>query len=197
MGFGPFDSSHELLLQKCSSHADANLMRKGLDSGDAALCPSCDGPREQWFTTCPTCDFPFELGPNAILSHQVAAPLTTGSSFEQWIDVPIGSDQPAKAALLRAFLADQGFEFEESRRFVSFLVADVPAIEAALMIWAYHQDLPEDHRHLDTLMSTLKEIGDETIAAIHSVTLAPTASGLDRAAGLDDEAGGGNDLDLR
>ncbi len=112
--------------------------------------------------------------------------------------MPIGADQPAKAALLRAFLAHRGFEFEESRRFLSFRVVDAAAIESAMLIWAYHHDLPEDPRHLDTLMSTLEAIGDETIAAIHAITMAPTGRRSDRASGPgDDRLGSGTDLDLR
>ncbi len=178
-------------------------MRNRPDSSDALLCPSCDGPRELWFTTCPTCDFPLELGPNAILASQAAAPLLTSTTgHDDWIDLPIASDQPAKAALLRAFLADHRFEFEESRRFLSIRHRDAAAIESALSIWAYHHDLPEDHRHLDTLMSTLKEIGDVTIGAIRAATLAPTGSRTDRTAGASEDHRNSqpdtkNELDLR
>ncbi|MEZ5375255.1 MAG: hypothetical protein R2733_02015 [Acidimicrobiales bacterium] len=177
-------------------------MRNRPDSGDAAFCPSCDGPRELWFTTCPTCDFPFQIGPGAILAGQVAAPLAaSGAAHDEWIDIPIPADQPVKTALMRAFLADQGFAYEESRRFVSIRVSDAAAIESAITIWAYHHDLPEDHRHLDTLMSTLKEIGDATIAAIHAATMASTGSrperGSRRDSDRDTDRDGGGELDLR
>ncbi len=171
-------------------------MRNRPDSGDAAFCPSCDEPRELWFTTCPTCEFPFELGPGAVLGSQRAAPLSTNlDPSEQWIDLPIAADQPAKTALIRTFLADRSFRFEESRRFVSVLAADAAAIEAALAVWAYQDQLPPDHRHLDTLTSTLQQIGDAAIAAIRAAMLESTgAAGSGAGARAEN---GGPDLDLR
>ncbi len=172
-------------------------MRKRPYSDGNAWCPSCDGDREPWYTTCPHCEFPFEIGPSATLSNQLAAPLGTppSGSTEEWIDLPVGGDQPVKTALLRSFLTDQGFDFEESRRFVSIRRRDAAAIEAAISVWAYQQDLPEDHRHLDSLMSTLIEIGNITIEAIRAVTMATTIpQNRHPAAQIEDDP---TDLDLR
>ncbi len=156
-------------------------MSSGADFNDVTTCPSCDAHCEPWFTTCAKCEFPLQIGPKAALSGQFAAPLESSVS---WIDLPIGDDQPAKTALLRSFLADQGFEFEESRRFISIRLEDARAIEAAISIWAYRDEMPEDHRQLDSLMSTLGELGDAAIGAIRAATL--TAAG-----------DGSSELDLR
>lgn len=131
------------------------------------LCPACDAERKAWFSTCPSCDFPLEMGPDAILEGMFAPPLV---ETEQWIDIAVGSDQPVRAALLRTFLRERGFEFDESRRFVSIRMADADAVEAAIRSWAYRQDLPDDDRHLDTLTATLNEVGDAALAAIRAAS---------------------------
>lgn len=142
-------------------------MSEGARPSQNLSCPACDARREPWFSTCPSCDFPFEMGPDAILESMFAPPLDT---TEQWIDIPVGSDQPVRAALLRNFLRERRFEFEESRRFISIRVADAEAVEAAMRSWAYRQDLPDDHRHLDTLTATLNEVGDAALNAIRAMS---------------------------
>lgn len=141
-------------------------MCEGARPSEKLSCPACSAGRELWFSTCPSCDFPFEMGPDAILESMFAAPL---EATEQWIDIPVGSDQPVRAALLRTFLRERRFEFEESRRFISIRMADADAIESAIQTWAYRQDLPDDFRHLDTLLTTLNAVGDAALSAIDAM----------------------------
>jgi hypothetical protein len=120
-----------------------------------------------WITTCPTCELPIENGFEPSLETQPAAPRASGSSEQLWIDIALSSDEPVKVALLRHFLTERQFAFEESRRFVSIRAEDAARLASAIELWAFHHDLPDDDRHLDTLQSTLREIGDAVLTALH------------------------------
>ena len=150
-------------------------------------CAHCGTTCAPWFTTCPVCEFPVRPDGVAYLTTQPAAPLP---EREQWIDIPVGSDEPVKAALLRSFLTERHFTFEESRRFISVPASSATAIAQAISIWAFHQELPDDDRHLDTLSSTLRDIGTATLDALHRGAGTPYPRTIPPRAGS-------NDLDLR
>jgi hypothetical protein len=117
-----------------------------------------------WITTCPTCEMPLDNGFATELGTQPAAPNTSPQS---WIDVALSSEEPVKVALLRHFLTEHGFEFEESHRFVSVRGEHAERLAQEIDLWAFHHDLPNDDRHLDTLQSTLREIGDAVMSAVY------------------------------
>ncbi len=163
-------------------------------------CAGCGGPCQPWFTTCPHCERPIGDGAVQELESQVAAPL---GPTEEWIDIAISSSEPVKAALLRHFLLDNDFEFEESRRFFSLPQRQAARLEQAMLVWAFRQDLPEDERHLDTLPSTLRAIGQATLDGI-AATASAVGSGHDPGRRRTKPSthhrpsdGGGDELDLR
>lgn len=127
-------------------------------------CPNCARVFMPWITTCPTCECPLDNGFEPVLATQAAPVLRPG---QLWVDIPIGNDEPVKAALLRHFLLEHDFEFEESRRFISVQAEESRRLAETVNLWAFHQDLPDDDRHIDTLSATLREIGDCVLSAVH------------------------------
>jgi hypothetical protein len=158
-------------------------------------CAGCGRPCLPWYTTCPHCERPVGDGAFRELEFQVAAPL---GPAEEWIDIGVSSSEPVKAALLRHFLFDNGFEFEESRRFFSVPQRHAGRLEQAIRVWAFRQDLPDDERHLDTLPSTLREIGQVTLDAIAAAGASVgTPDPRGHRARHDPFDDGGDELDLR
>lgn len=86
-----------------------------------------------------------------------------------WIDIPISNDEPAKLALLSRFFVLHEFEYHESARFLSVPADEASRLADTIAPWAYEQDLPEDDRHVETLASVQREIGDTVIAACAAV----------------------------
>lgn len=121
-----------------------------------------------WITTCPNCDVPLDHGLEASLSAQPAPRVHLA---ETWIDIPISSDGPVQAALLKHFLTDHAFAFEESRRFISIPADEATRLAAAIEIWAFHPELPDDDRHVDTLAAILRDLGHQVLNAILSRNL--------------------------
>ena len=86
-----------------------------------------------------------------------------------WIDIPISNDEPAKLALLSRFLLLHEFAFHESPRLLSVPADEAKRLADTIAPWAYEQDLPDDDRHVETLASTQREIGDTVITACAAV----------------------------
>lgn len=134
------------------------------------ICPECGDAFMPWITMCPACSIALETGVEAKpLAEQVAPNLDAPES--SWIDVPVSVDEPVKVALFTNFLTERGISFEESRRFVSIRTSDADELLGSIDAWAFVHDLPEDDRHHDSLASTLREIGNTVIAAVHGSTI--------------------------
>lgn len=119
-----------------------------------------------WITVCPDCDMPFDHGLGTTsLADQKAPPVPLESTA--WIDIAVSSDEPVKVALLAHFLAENDFEYEESRRFVSLRSDELERLEQSITVWAFTQEMPDDDRHHDSLATTLREIGHAVLNAIH------------------------------
>ena len=89
---------------------------------------------------------------------------------ETWLDIPVSADEPVQVALLKHFLTENKFGFEESRRFISVPANEAERLGKAIEIWAFHQDLPDDVRHVDTLGATLRDLGHRVMSALYSRT---------------------------
>ena len=158
------------------------------------MCPECGDAFMPWITMCPACSIALETGgKTAPLAEQVAPSLEAPES--SWIDVPISADEPVKVALFTNFLTERGIDYEESRRFVSIPSADVDQLLGSIDAWAFVHDLPEDDRHHDSLASTLREIGNTVIAAVHGTTVA--AGHAPEMATSDGASGKKSPIDLR
>lgn len=154
--------------------------------GSRDTCKRCGVRSAAWITTCPTCGASARYPSESIsLSCEAAPPVASEIS---WIDIPIAADEPVLVALFRHFLIERGLQFEESRRFVSVLVADAEQIETAITPWAFQHDMPEDPRVHDSLAHTLRRIGTHVVDAIeaHRST-----------AGATRPTGDGSGIDLR
>ena len=82
-----------------------------------------------------------------------------------WIDIPISNSEPAKLALLSRFFVLHEFEYHETSRLLLVPTSEAKRLADTIAPWAYEPDLPEDDRHVETLASTQREIGDTVIAA--------------------------------
>lgn len=113
------------------------------------------------------------LGP---LADQVAPSLDISSTMgsvplsarQTWIDIPISCDEPVKVALFSQFLAGQDIPFEQSRRFISVPTDELKLLIDALTTWAFPPISDDDHRHVDSLNTTLREIGATVMGCIFS-----------------------------
>ncbi len=127
-------------------------------------CTTCGRAAAPWATTCPVCAAPIVNGAGPNLADQ---PAPARPESRQWIDIDVTSDQPVEAALLRHFLLDNGFEVEETRRFISVPAAEHARLSEAVQIWTVSGDLPEDSRQVDSLSATLRDLSFRVQHAIH------------------------------
>lgn len=148
-------------------------------TADNKGCERCRRVFVPWITTCPNCELPLANGFAPTLADQAAPRVHLA---ETWVDIPVSSDEPVQVALLKHFLTEHGFGFEESRRFISVPAAESARLAHAIDVWAFHQDLPDDDRHIDTLSATLRDLGHRVMGAIYS----RTAVGQAQSSGLVD-----------
>ena len=109
-----------------------------------------------------------------------------------WLDIAVSSDEPVKVALLTQLLNEREIPFESSRRFISVESHHADTLEAAIQVWAFTQDLPDDDRELDSLAATLREIGYAVYASIHG----SVPANLMKAVKASAAAAGPNDITL-
>ncbi len=137
------------------------------------MCPECGDAFMPWISMCPACSIELETGPEGAENGAEAKPLadqvapTLDTSESSWIDIPVSADEPVKVALFTNFLTERDITYEESRRFVSIPSSHADDLAQAIDAWAFVHDLPDDDRHHDSLASTLREIGNTVVAAIH------------------------------
>ncbi len=130
-------------------------------------CGECGRVFLPWITTCPDCLTPLDNGFDQAL---MAQPAPRVHLADTWLDIQVSSDEPVQVALLKHFLTENQFGFEESRRFISVPASEAERLAKAIEIWAFHQDLPDDDRHVDTLGRTLRDLGHRVMGAIYSRT---------------------------
>jgi hypothetical protein len=134
-------------------------------SDDSKGCSGCGRVFLPWITTCPGCGSAIDHGFAPDLTSQ-PAPVVTKP--DRWIDIPVSADEPVQVALLKHFLGENDFAFEESRRFISVFAEDAPRLSSCIEIWAFHPEPLNDDRHLDSLAGTLRELGHRVLNSVHS-----------------------------
>ena len=145
-----------------------------------SCCSGCGIAYDAWITTCPTCSLPVR-SESRPLAEELAAPFESGA---KWIDIPVSADQPAEAALLRHFLVENKFEFEQSRRFFSVPASEAGRLEERCELWAFKHEMPPDERIEHSLDGTLRMIGEVVMLAISAAKASVGATDLP-ATGID------------
>ena len=94
-----------------------------------------------------------------------------------WIDIPVLAQDPAESALLTHFLKENGFRFEQSRRFFSVPASEADRLAERVNLWAFHHEMPEDTRVVSSLDATLTALGEVVLLAIAAAraNVAPNA----------------------
>ncbi len=144
-------------------------------------CAGCDAVLTPWTTKCLRCGTPVPVSAGATPPTTPLARPIAPSDF--WIDVPISPDEPVKIALLTAFLADQGMEFEQSRRFISIPSKYAEDLVERINLWGIKNGLLNDERHADSLRNAQREIATAVMSAI--VADYPSVPPLQGLAGID------------
>jgi len=98
-----------------------------------------------------------------------------------WAKIALGADEPAHCALFKHFLNENGFGYIEHAEHILVLKADTDAISAAIEIWAFSADMPDDERSVETLNALLREIGNIVLEGLHGTPSLPGAvnNGID------------------
>lgn len=110
--------------------------------------------------------------------------MSTESSSEsnpKWIQIPLRAHEPAHCALFKHFLHENAFEFSESAQHISVLSSDAQRMAAAVEIWAFAADMPDDERNAETLNALLREIGNIVLEGLQGTSTLPRAvrNGID------------------
>lgn len=147
-------------------------------------CAHCGNATEPWITSCLGCGAPVGTTPSAPLADRVAPnlePDRTVRASQTWLDIPITSDEPVKVALFSQYLTEQGIPFEHSRRFVSIPASEIDRMVQNIGVWAFKPESDDDHRSVDSLGKTLREIGNTVLASVYE----PATSAAIHSSGID------------
>ena len=98
-----------------------------------------------------------------------------------WVEVGLRANEPAHCALFKHFLNENQFPYVESAEHISVLKSDTDRISAAIEIWAFSADMPDDERSVTTLNALLREIGKIVLEGLHGSPTLPRAinNGID------------------
>lgn len=137
-------------------------------TGSNSACPVCDASFDPWISSCLSCGAPVGTDVFAPLADRVAPQLEVDSGEipgQTWIDIPISADEPVKVALFSQYLNEQRVPFEHSRRFISVPTSELERVMEGIGPWAFKPESDDDHRTVDSLNKTLREIGNAVLAA--------------------------------
>jgi hypothetical protein len=106
---------------------------------------------------------------------------TSSVPESNWVKIPLRADEPAHCALFKHFLKENRFPFMENAEHISVLKADADRLSAALEIWAFSADMPDDERSVETLNALLREIGNIVLEGLDGTSTLPRAvnNGID------------------